>query len=110
MSGLQVDDSAAQTVQAAKHGIGLVEVLFANMGNIFIKILQSVQKVIISDKLCFQLYGNDILIDQDLKLWLLEVNVSPSLTASSQEDWELKCHLLKTLHVVDVEGRGCKEA
>ncbi|OXB67805.1 hypothetical protein ASZ78_005487 [Callipepla squamata] len=65
---LQVDDSAAQTVQAAKHGIGLVKVLFANMGNIFIKNLQSVQKVIISDKLCFKLYSNDISIDQDLKL------------------------------------------
>lgn len=37
---------------------------------------------------------------------LLEVNASPSLTASSQEDCELKCHLLEdTLHIVDREGR-----
>uniref|UniRef100_A0A669P0Q1 Tubulin--tyrosine ligase-like protein 9 n=1 Tax=Phasianus colchicus TaxID=9054 RepID=A0A669P0Q1_PHACC len=90
----------------AKHGTGLVEVLFADMDNIFIKSLQSVQKVIISDKRCFELYGYDILIDQDLKPWLLEVNASPSLAASSQEDYELKCHLLEdTLHVVDMEGR-----
>uniref|UniRef100_A0A8C0IVJ0 Tubulin--tyrosine ligase-like protein 9 n=1 Tax=Chelonoidis abingdonii TaxID=106734 RepID=A0A8C0IVJ0_CHEAB len=90
----------------AKHGAEAVETLFAEMDNIFIKSLQSVQKVIISDKHCFELYGYDILIDQDLKPWLLEVNASPSLTASSQEDYELKCRLLKdTLHIVDMEGR-----
>ncbi|XP_032054460.1 probable tubulin polyglutamylase TTLL9 [Aythya fuligula] len=90
----------------AKHGAGSVEVLFADMDNIFIKSLQSVQKVIISDKHCFELYGYDILIDWNLKPWLLEVNASPSLIASSQEDYELKCHLLKdTLHIVDMEGR-----
>lgn len=27
--------------------------------------------------------------------WLLEVNASPSLTASSREDSELKCHFLR---------------
>nr|XP_028591420.1 probable tubulin polyglutamylase TTLL9 isoform X1 [Podarcis muralis] len=90
----------------AKHGAEAVENLFAEMDNIFIKSLQSVQKVIISDKHCFELYGYDILIDQDLKPWLLEVNASPSLTASSQEDYELKTHLLEdTLNIVDMEGR-----
>lgn len=37
--------------------------------------------------------------------WLIEVNASPSLTASSQEDYELKYRLLEDiLHVVDMEG------
>uniref|UniRef100_A0A2K6EEL0 Tubulin--tyrosine ligase-like protein 9 n=1 Tax=Propithecus coquereli TaxID=379532 RepID=A0A2K6EEL0_PROCO len=91
---------------ASKHGPEAVETLFSDMDNIFVKSLQSVQKVIISDKHCFELYGYDILIDQDLKPWLLEVNASPSLTASSQEDYELKtCLLEDTLHVVDMEGR-----
>ncbi|XP_021110566.1 probable tubulin polyglutamylase TTLL9 isoform X10 [Heterocephalus glaber] len=91
---------------ASKHGPQVVEALFSDMDNIFIKSLQSVQKVIISDKHCFELYGYDILIDQDLKPWLLEVNASPSLTASSQEDYELKtCLLEDTLHVVDMEAR-----
>lgn len=52
---------------ASKHGPEAVESLFSDMDNIFIKSLQSVQKVIISDKHCFELYGYDILIDQDLK-------------------------------------------
>nr|XP_054530308.1 probable tubulin polyglutamylase TTLL9 isoform X19 [Pan troglodytes] len=91
---------------ASKHGPEAVETLFRDIDNIFVKSLQSVQKVIISDKHCFELYGYDILIDQDLKPWLLEVNASPSLTASSQEDYELKtCLLEDTLHVVDMEAR-----
>ncbi|XP_067563882.1 probable tubulin polyglutamylase TTLL9 isoform X2 [Pseudorca crassidens] len=91
---------------ASKHGPTAVETLFSDMDNIFIRSLQSVQKVIISDKHCFELYGYDILIDQDLKPWLLEVNASPSLTASSQEDYELKtCLLEDTLHIVDMEAR-----
>uniref|UniRef100_A0AAR2M0J2 Tubulin--tyrosine ligase-like protein 9 n=1 Tax=Pygocentrus nattereri TaxID=42514 RepID=A0AAR2M0J2_PYGNA len=90
----------------AKHGSETVEALFKDIDNIFIRSLQSVQKVIINDKHCFELYGFDILLDQDLKPWLIEVNASPSLTASSQEDYELKCRLLEdTLHVVDMEGR-----
>nr|XP_035977738.1 probable tubulin polyglutamylase TTLL9 isoform X2 [Halichoerus grypus] len=91
---------------ASKHGPEAVETLFSDMDNIFVRSLRSVQKVIISDKHCFELYGYDILIDQNLKPWLLEVNASPSLTASSQEDYELKtCLLEDTLHVVDMEAR-----
>lgn len=51
----------------AKHGREAVETLFAEMDNIFVRSLQSVQKIIINDKRCFELYGYDILLDQDLK-------------------------------------------
>jgi len=38
--------------------------------------------------------------------WLIEVNASPSLTASSKEDYDLKCRLLDdVLNVVDLENR-----
>lgn len=52
---------------ASKHGPEAVETLFSDMDNIFVRSLRSVQKVIISDKHCFELYGYDILIDQNLK-------------------------------------------
>lgn len=42
---------------AARCGAGSVEVLFGDMDNTYIHILQSVQKVISSDKHCFELYG-----------------------------------------------------
>ncbi|XP_039903658.1 probable tubulin polyglutamylase TTLL9 isoform X2 [Simochromis diagramma] len=90
----------------AKHGREMVETLFKEMDNIFVRSLQSVQKVIINDKHCFELYGYDILLDQNLKPWLIEVNASPSHTPSCQEDYEMKCRLLEdTLNVVDMEGR-----
>ncbi|MED6282690.1 putative tubulin polyglutamylase ttll9 [Characodon lateralis] len=90
----------------AKHGREVVETLFKEMDNIFIRSLQSVQKIIINDKHCFELYGYDILLDQNLKPWLIEVNASPSHTPSSQEDYGMKYRLLEdTLNVVDMEGR-----
>ncbi|XP_077982124.1 putative tubulin polyglutamylase TTLL9 isoform X3 [Glandiceps talaboti] len=90
----------------AKHGIDNVENMFRLMDDIFIRSLQSVQKVMINDKHCFELYGYDILIDEELKPWLIEVNASPSLTASNDEDYHLKFGLLEdVIHVLDLENK-----
>ncbi|CAL8089359.1 unnamed protein product [Calicophoron daubneyi] len=90
----------------AKYGYEKVAELFHKIDVIFIVSLLSVQKIIINDKHCFELYGYDILLDDKLKPWLLEVNASPSLTASSKEDYILKCNLLDDmLDVVDLECR-----
>jgi len=43
---------------------------------------------------CFELYGFDIIIDEDLKPWLLEVNLSPSMQADSPLDRKIKSHVL----------------
>lgn len=51
----------------AKHGTEAVDTCFSLMDDIFIKSLQSVQKTIINDKHCFELYGYDILLDSNLK-------------------------------------------
>ena len=90
----------------AKHSQEVVMDVFQQLDEIFIKALQSVQKIIINDKHCFELYGFDIMFDNSLKPWIIEVNASPSLTASSPTDYELKFGLLEDmLHVVDMEGR-----
>ncbi len=90
----------------ARHGHEVVRRLFQQIDEIFIKSLQSIQKIVINDKHCFEMYGFDIMFDDNLKPWLIEVNASPSLTASSQTDYDLKFGLLADmLHIVDMEGR-----
>ena len=39
-------------------------------------------------------YGYDILIDEDIHAWLIEVNASPSLTTTTADDRMLKTRLL----------------
>ena len=52
---------------------------------------------------CFELFGFDILLDSKLKPWLLEVNISPSLSSSSPLDKKIKTVLIcDTLNLVGV--------
>ena len=43
---------------------------------------------------CFEVYGFDVIIDAAFKPWLLEVNVSPSLSSSSPMDKYTKSLLM----------------
>jgi tubulin polyglutamylase TTLL4 len=52
---------------------------------------------------CFEIYGFDILLDHKLKPWLLEVNISPSLSSSSPLDKKIKTMLIcDSLNLVGV--------
>ena len=89
-----------------KRGQEETEGAFKRVNDVFWYSLQAVQDKIINDKHCFELYGYDILFDVDLRCWLIEVNASPSLSASSHEDKLLKKRMLSdTLNVVDMEQR-----
>jgi D-alanine-D-alanine ligase-like ATP-grasp enzyme len=44
---------------------------------------------------CFELLGFDIILDQKLKPWLLEVNHLPSFNADTGIDEEIKSKLIK---------------
>ncbi|KAF5292831.1 hypothetical protein FQA39_LY13876 [Lamprigera yunnana] len=46
---------------------------------------------------CFELYGFDILIDDNLKPWLLEANLAPSLGCDSPLDTRLKSTMIADL-------------
>ena len=67
------------------------------MGWLMVHSLKAVQHAMIHDKHCFECYGYDIMIDQSLKPWLLEVNASPSLSASTATDKLLKMALISEL-------------
>lgn len=46
---------------------------------------------------CFELFGYDILVDQNFKPWLIEVNASPSMGTTSETDHQLKTCLINDL-------------
>jgi len=68
---------------------------FDEIKNIIYISLKSVQNTIISDKHCFEMYGYDVLIEDNLKPWLIEVNASPSLSTTTESDRTLKMNIMK---------------
>ena len=70
----------------AKFGSRATDRCFASVEQLVIHSLLSVQKIMIHDKHCFEMYGYDILIDDALKPWLIEVNASPSISADTPQE------------------------
>lgn len=67
---------------------------FAASNDVIIKTLLSAEEQIVKDmnqlgnrqKCCFEVYGFDIIFDDELRPWVLEVNCLPSLSSSSMFD------------------------
>jgi len=75
--------------------------IFEDIKEVLIKTIISVESPLVTHSSslkyksnCFEIYGFDILIDADFRPWLLEVNVSPSLSSSSPMDKFIKTLLL----------------
>jgi tubulin polyglutamylase TTLL4 len=93
-----------------RQGIEYTQV-FSRVKDVIIKSLISVEPHIYNTtarltkhrNVCFELFGFDILLDKNLKPWLLEVNISPSLSSSSALDKKIKTVLLcDTLNLVGI--------
>lgn len=78
----------------AAAGLEAAERLFTRIEAIVVQSLKACQAVVINDRHCFELYGYDIIIDQNLKPWLIEVNASPSLAASTPADRLMKAQVI----------------
>ena len=51
----------------------------------------------VSDRHCYECYGYDIIVDNDLKPWLIEVNASPSLSSTTVADRIMKYRLINDI-------------
>lgn len=82
-----------------------MDLLWAKIHDIIIKTIISVEdKIFTACKKnlshrsnCFELLGFDVIIDSELKPWLLEVNMSPSLTGDSPLDMKIKSNLVSDM-------------
>jgi len=108
--GCKWDLRSLKMLLISQHGLRAVDELFYDIQCVITRSLLSVQQVVIQDKHCFELYGYDILIDSNLKPWLIEVNASPSLTGDTPSDRDLKqCLVEDSMDIIDVEGNGTSE-
>ncbi|XP_045197137.2 uncharacterized protein LOC123551914 [Mercenaria mercenaria] len=71
--------------------------LWARVTNIIILTLLIQAPQVPKEKNCYELYGFDILIDENLKPWLLEVNFSPAVGTDCQVDVLVKKPMLHDL-------------
>jgi tubulin polyglutamylase TTLL1 len=78
-------------------GLDTANDLFRQFDNIYLASLKSVQNCFSGDQHCFELYGYDIMIDDNFKAWLIEVNASPSLSTTTKEDKKMKKSLINDL-------------
>lgn len=68
------------------------------------KIFNATRKYCAHRSNCFELLGFDIIIDSELKPWLLEVNMSPSLSSDSPLDMKLKSSLISdTFNLIGIK-------
>ena len=78
--------------------------------DIIIGSLRAVAPVIINDRHCVELYGYDVMVDADLKPWLIEVNASPSLSSDTQQDSDLKFRRARLRPARRARARGSPPA
>ncbi|GIL69715.1 hypothetical protein Vretimale_10189 [Volvox reticuliferus] len=82
-------------------GVEAADRLFADIEGVILKSLRACQNIIVNDRHCFELYGYDIIVDENLKPWLIEVNASPSLTTTTQADRLLKHRVISdTINII----------
>jgi tubulin polyglutamylase TTLL1 len=93
---------------ASTYGTIRTNKLFADISDIFACTLRAVQPNMTSEKHCFECYGFDMLIDANLKPWLIEVNASPAISATTPADKTLKMKLIDdVLNVACCRPPGC---
>lgn len=87
-------------------GKEVTDKLFGNISWLIVHSLRAVAPVMATDRHCFECYGYDIIIDNTLKPWLVEVNASPSLTSTTVNDRILKYKLIDNILSIVIPPSG----
>eukprot|EP00164_Ancoracysta_twista_P003704 GFYU01004969.1.p1 GENE.GFYU01004969.1~~GFYU01004969.1.p1 ORF type:complete len:628 (-),score=83.50 GFYU01004969.1:675-2558(-) len=88
----------------ATHGVDDSN-LWGRITNICILTLAMIANIIPETHCCFELFGFDVLVDVNMKPWLLEVNCSPALGNDCPADDAVKTPLIRDmLKVLDFDG------
>lgn len=90
-------------------GKQVTERLFGQISWLIVHSLKAVSPTMATDRHCFECYGYDIIIDNNLKPWLIEVNSSPSLTCTTVNDRILKHKLVDNILSIVVPPTGVPE-
>lgn len=87
--------------QLSKGGID-TDLLWRNICLLVVKSLVVVNERMSHQPCCFEVFGYDVIIDSDLRPWLLEVNASPSLARENALDIRVKNAMIRdTILLVD---------
>lgn len=79
-----------------------VAAMWDNICALVVKSLVAVDDKMTFQPSCFEVYGYDVLIDEDLRPWLIEVNASPAMARDNYVDVRVKNALIKdTVKLLD---------
>jgi tubulin polyglutamylase TTLL9 len=95
--GCKWDTFSLRTYIGHRFGQEKEKQVFDGMNSIILNSLLSVGQSMIQDKHCYELYGYDILIADNLRPWLIEINASPALDANTEVDYDLKFSFLNEM-------------
>ena len=79
-----------------------IDAIWRSIRSLLVKSLVVVDDKMAHQPCCFELFGFDVLIDSDLRPWLIEVNASPSLGRDNTLDVRVKNALIRdTINLMD---------
>lgn len=90
---------------ASRHGSVARSKLVYDINFLIEQSLRAVQHVMVNDPHCFELYGYDVLVDDALRPWLIEINASPSMAPTTAADGALKAAVVSDVLDIVVDGR-----
>ena len=86
------------------------EIIEDKIKTLIINTLESVQDTFEYKKGCFELYGFDVMIDEDFNCWLIEVNSSPAMDYSTHITEKLVKQCLSDICKVIIDYNDAKTA